>query len=174
MTFSIIGSKDIISIATGGVLVSKLTGTGSNQLLASPAFILAQYIIDVLETMTVPTDDAVWPLYVNHLPDKVSNAGAIHDTTGLKDGRYMIGFVPQKFGVQLMLRALDNQIGYAKIEDVAAGLDTIINAELSLDSGDYVIQNASRTSPIIPLGIEEGTRRRFLYTINFLLTMRRV
>lgn len=174
MTISIIGSNNMIAVATGGVLISKIVGTGSNQLAASPAHILAQYIINVLETFAVPTDDATWPLYTNHLPDKPSNAGAIFDTPGLKDGRYMIGFVPQKFGVQLMLRALDNQIGYAKIEDVAIDLDAVINAELSIDSGDYVIQNVSRTSPINSLGIEEGTGRRFLFTINFLITMRSI
>ena len=174
MTTTILGSNNIIAVATCGVFTSKLSGTGSNQLLGSPAFILAQYIIDTLATMTTPIDDGIWPLYVNHLPDKVSNAGAIFDTTGLKDGRYMVGFVPQKFGIQLMIRALDNQIGYAKIEDVAVDLDAVTNVEISLDSGDYVIQNVSRASPIITLGLEEGTRRRFLFTVNFLMTIRRV
>lgn len=174
MTVSIIGSNNIIAVATGGVFISKIVGTGSNQLEASPAFILAQYIIETLATMSTPTGGEAWPLYVNHLPDKESNAGLMSDTPGIKDGRYMIGFTPQKFGVQLLMRSLDNQIGYAKIEDVAADLDAVINVELSLDTGDYVIQNVSRASPVISLGLEEGTRRRFLFTVNFLLTMRKV
>ncbi len=176
MTTTILGSNNIIAVATYGVFTSKLTGTGSNQLAASPAYILAQYIADVLGLMGETTDD-IWPLYVNHLPDSPNvedNCGAIYDTTGVKDGRLMEGPVPQHFGIQLKIRSLGNQAGYVKIEDIAVAMDEVVRVELSLSSGDYVIQNVSRTSPVVPLGIEGGTKRRFLFTINFLVTMRKV
>ncbi len=178
MTTTILGSNNIIAVATCGIFTSKLTGTGSNQLAASPAYILAQYIVDVLGLMGETTEDT-WPLYVNHLPDDRSssvedNCGAIYDTTGVKDGRLMEGPVPQHFGIQLRIRSLGNQAGYVKIEGIAAAMDEVVRVELSLSSGDYVIQNVSRTSPVVPLGIEGGTKRRFLFTINFLVTMRKV
>ncbi len=178
MTVTITGSNNIIAVATCGVFTSKLTGTGSQQLAASPAYILAQYIIDTLGLMGASTAD-VWPLYVNHQPDGRSgnvedDLGVLYDTTGVKDGRLMEGPVPQHFGIQLRIRALGNQEGYVKIEDIAVAMDELLNAEISLDSGDYVIQNVSRTSPVVPLGIEGGTKRRFLFTINFLVTMKKV
>lgn len=177
MTVSIIGSKNLVAIGTGGVLISKMVGTGSNQLLASPAYVLAQYIISVLTTMTTPTDNSDWPLYVNHMPDGggvKDDCGVVYDTTGVKDGRLMTGLVPQHFGIQLRIRSLGNQAGYVKIEDLAADMDEVLNGEISLGSGDYLIQNVSRTSPVISLGIEGGTKRRFLFTINFLVTMKKV
>lgn len=178
MTISVIGSNNVIAVATGGVFTTKMSGIGSNQLAASPAFILSRYIIDTLGLMGETTED-VWPLYVNHLPDAPSSnveddCGVIYDTTGVKDGRLMSGEVPQHFGIQLRIRSLGNQEGYVKIEDVAAAMDEVVAVELSLASGDYVIQNVSRTSPVIPLGIEGGTKRRFLFTINFLVTMKKV
>ncbi len=179
MTFSIVGvgNNNPVTVATGGVFISKLVGTGSNQLLLSPASILAAYIIEELTTMTTPSDESTWPLYITHLPDGrgvEDDCGLMSDTPGLKDGRYMDGEVPQHPGVQLMIRSLTFDEGYAKIEDVASDLDVVIGFEISLASGDYRIENVSRTSPIIPLGIEEGTKRRFLFTINFLVTVKEI
>ena len=177
MTTTIIGSKDFVAVATGGVLRTRYSGTGSNQLLISPSSILAEYIIETLATMTLPTDGDDWPLYVNHLPDGrgvKDNCGAIFDTTGLKDGRLMEGGVPMHFGISLQIRALTDQVGFAKIEDIAADMDMVISEEITIDGNDYLLQNISRTSPVIPLGLEEGTRRRFLHTINFLATIKKV
>jgi len=177
MTISIIGSTNMVSAATGGVLISKMIGTGSNQLLASPAYILSQYIIEELATMTTPSDGSDWPLYVNHMPDgkdAIDNCGTLYDTTGTKDGRLMSGVVPQHFGIQLRIRSLGNQAGYVKIEDLAAAMDGVRSVEFTLDGEDYIIQNVSRTSSVIPLGIEGGTKRRYLFTINFLVSMRKV
>lgn len=178
MTVAIRGGNKI-AVATCGVFYTVTTsvGTGSNQLEASPASILAEYIREILATMTDPSDKDTWPLYIGHMPDGrdvQADCGAVYDTTGIKDGRLMSGVVPMHFGIQLRIRALDYEIGYAKIEDVAADLDTVVNAELTFNGNDYLIQNVSRTSLVIPLGIDGGTKRRFLYTINFMLTMKKV
>ena len=177
MTITITGSKNIIAVATCGVFTSKLSGTGSNKLLASPASILAYYIINTLGTFTSPADGSTWPLFETHLPDGRNvedNSAVIFDTTGVKDGRLMTGLVPMHFGILVRLRSLDHEIGYAKVEDLAADLDTVLRAEVSIGANDYIIQNVSRSSPIVPLGIEEGTKRRFVFTINFLVSLRKV
>ena len=177
MTVSIIGSANIIAIATGGVLLSKHVGVGSSVLEASPAYILSQYLIEEAAIMTIPSDDGSWPLYVNHMPDGrevADDCGVLYDTAGAKDGRLMTGVVIEHLGIQLRLRSLENQAGYAKAETIVSDLDAILNTELTIGSDDYIIHNVSRTSPIIPLGIEGGTKRRFLFTVNFLVTMKKV
>ena len=66
------------------------TRVGTNELLLSPADILADYIIEVLEKMTDPISSTSWPLYVSSLPDGngvSDNCGAVYDTVGLKIGR---------------------------------------------------------------------------------------
>ena len=86
----------------------------------------------------------------------------------------MIGLVPTHPGIQLRIRSNTGEIGYIKIEDIASALDKILNATVEMGGGkEYEIQNASRTSPIIPLGQEIGTRR-YLFTVNFLLTIKRL
>jgi hypothetical protein len=139
---------------------------------------LKQCIIDnEIGSMTSPDEGDSWPLFLNYLPDGddvETNCGAIYDTAGLNELRSMNGDIPEHPGVQIRIRSNDCDIAYAKIEDITRDLDKIVNASVSLGDNQYQIQNASRTSPIIPLGIEIGTtKRRFSFTVNYLLTIRK-
>ena len=177
MSNVIIGGN-IIAAMTGGVFHTKplaRTVSGTSKLQASPASILAYYIINTLEEMTDESDGEDWPLYKASLPDGSNvktNAGAVFDTVGMNDQRSMDGGVPQHPGIQLKIRSRDYETGYAKIEDIAHALDEVANAEIEIDALEYELQNVSRTSPIVCLGNEYSTKRRFEFTINFLLTIR--
>jgi len=104
----------------------------------------------------------------NDVPD---NCGAIYDTTGLKDGRQMNGPVIRHYGIQLRIRSVDYQTGWIKIEDISSDLDTL-SSEYTVNSIVYTIRNVSRTSPIVALGMEPGTARRFHFTMNYLVTIK--
>lgn len=175
------------NVIVGGNLIAAITGgvfhttplaravDGTSKLQASPASIMAYYIIEELEEMTDPSDADVWPLFTSHLPDLdniKTNCGAIYDTTGVNDLRSMNGGVPQHPGIQIRIRSDDYETGYVKIEDIGNALDEVINQSFTIGDLEYELQNVSRTSPIVSLGMEEGTKRRFHFTINFLLTIR--
>lgn len=177
---NVIVGDNLIAAITGGVLHTiplARTVQGSDKLLTSPASILAAYIIDELEKMTDPSDKDNWPLYISSMPDGTNvktNCGVIYDTTGTADGRLMIGLVPLHPGIQLRIRASSYEVGYAKIEDIASALDEVTNESITIAAGEYEIRNVSRTSPVASLGLEEGTKRRYLFTVNFLLTIKKL
>ena len=143
------------------------------RLLKSPAYILAEYIIEVLGDMADPPS-TTWPLYRNSLPDGngvPDNAGAVFDTSPLVDGRYMSGgVVVEHPGVQLRVRSKDQQTGYAKIEDLVRTLETVTNVTVSTATETFVLQNVSRSSGVVSMGIDE--QRRWHHTANFLLTVK--
>jgi len=148
---------------------------GTQKLQTSPASIIAYYIISEMEKMTDPSDKDDWPLYISHLPDGTAiktDAGAIYDTTGIQDIRSMNGKVPEHPGIQIRIRSSNYETGYAKIEDIARDLDDVFNASIEIDSAEYEIQNISRTSPIVSMGVESGTKRRFHFSVNYILTLR--
>ena len=181
---STITGNNIIAAVSGGTLaLTTLVGkdggaTGSDVLLRTPATIVGEYIIAVLALMTRPSAGDAWPLYISHLPDNdnvETDAGAIYDTSGNKDGRLMIGPVIQHFGIQIRFRSRDYNTGFEKIEDVAASLDAILRATVIMDTEQYRIQNMTRTTPIISLGLEpESTKRRFLFTVNFIASIKEI
>lgn len=141
----------------------------------SPASVLATYIVG-LGHMTTPSSGSTWPLYVSSLPDGdnvADDAGAVYDTTPLKDGRLMMGPIVQHYGVQLTIRSRDYDDGWDKVNDIAAALDSVVDVTVTRDSVDYLIENVSRAG-VNPLGTEPGTKRRYLFTANFLLTMRQI
>ncbi len=57
---------------------------------------------------------------------------------------------------------------------IASALDAVYNAILTVGSYDYQIYNIKRMGPVIPLGTELGTEGILLFTVNFLMTLKRV
>ncbi len=145
-------------------------------LLTSPAFILATYLIGQ-GLMTDPVDNDEWPLYVSFMPDSSdvkTDCGTLYDIPGTKDGRLMAGEVIQHFGFQLKIRSSDYNTGWAKAEAIATNLDSVNNNVETVEGEDYQICNVSRVEPIVALGTEAGTKQRRLFTINFLVTVKKI
>jgi hypothetical protein len=150
----------------------------SAALLNSPAFILAEYIIDQgIGSMTNPASNLAWPLYNNFLPDATgvkTDLGSIYDTSGVKDGRLMTGEMIAKFGIQFRIRSSKYEEGYNKAQEVAVALDSVFNGSVTIGVDEFEINNVSRQGPVISLGVEKGTTGRRFFTVNFLITLRRV
>ena len=176
MSYALI-SGEVIPAVTGGVFSFFRTLTDSDTLLTSPAFILASYIIEqTIGSMTDPADSSDWPLYVSFMPDSSgvkTDAGALYDTSGIKDGRLMEGQVIQHYGIQLSIRSNTHVAGWAKAEAIASALDAVLNDSVIIDSVEYQIINITR-SLVISLGAEPGTKERRMFTVNFVVTMKRI
>ncbi len=172
-----IAAGNLMAVVTAGGFyftpLSRVT-EGTPELGVSPASIIAYYIINTLGKMSDPSSGSAFPLWISHMQDKPSNAGAIYDTSGIIEQRQMSGLVPTHQGIQIKIRALSYETGYAKIEDIASALDEVFDESVEISAEEYVLQNIGRSSPIVPLGIEGGTKRRFLFTINYLLTLRKI
>jgi len=170
---SLIGAPSNVAVQKTSGLSAAATALGS-----SPAFILSEYIINEISALTNPDNNGEWPLYTNYMPDGddvESDCAAMYDTAGILNGRLMrTGEVIKHPGLQLRLRSLGGEIGYAKIEGVALSLDSIAGETLVVSGSTFKILNMRRTTEIIPLGLERGTKRRFLFTVNYLVTLKKV
>jgi len=173
-----VGSNNIIAAMTGGVLSLKslaITATGTDILQMSPASIIANYIISSLSLMSDPSDGDDWPLYIASLPDGPqieTDCGAVYDSGGVTDGKYMSGGIMQHQGVQVRIRSQSQETAYEKIEEIAIALDESKFASIEIGDLEFLIQNISRTTSIAFMGVDQGTKRRSNFSVNFLVTIK--
>lgn len=142
----------------------------------SPASLIQRYLVTEGVFDDPEDSGATAPLYVAFLPDKRDEfalAAAVHDTTGLKDGRYMRGGQSVMHpGIQIMVRAQDYDVGFGKAQAALDALEASGGATVTVSSAEaYVLHSVSATGPVLSLGAEEGSKRRFLFTVNFLATI---
>jgi hypothetical protein len=143
--------------------------------MISPALILKEYLVDALLLQT-PSGATEWPVYLQALPDGdyiEDDCGCLSDGGGDKDGRLMIGTVIQHYKIQLRARSREYDDGWNKINSICDILDFISNEDVVYDSDTYRIYNVSR-DVITPLGQEEETRRRWLFSVDFLVTISQI
>jgi len=140
----------------------------------SPSSILASYIINESEAMALPSSAGDWPLFVSYLPDSEQDAGAVYDTTGLKDGRLMAGQTIQHYGIQLKIKSKIYEEGWAKIDNIATSLDQVLNTIVSAGGGNYEIQNITRGAPVLFQGTETKGKRLNIFTVNLLMTVKQI
>jgi len=143
----------------------------------SPAYILAQYLIN--EGLVIdPQDSGDWPVYVGMLPDDENvkdNIVACMDTEPLKDGRiFEDGENIWHYGFQTLVRAVRYNTAYEKAEELAENLETVNRDEITISSSTYRIDNVSQTTGAVSLGQEDGSRRRQLFSTNFLVTLKEI
>ena len=139
----------------------------------SPAYILAQYLIGE-GLLSDPTESGDWPGFVGHLPDGSdvddSAVGAM-DTSPVKDGRIMGSAPLFHFGVQLLLRSRAYNAGYAKAAALGVSLSAVDDETVVVGDDTYTVVNVTQTTGVVVLGQEPGTKRRELFSVNFLATI---
>lgn len=150
--------------------------TPSDDLQHTPCFILGSYLIaEAIVSLPSLSDD--WPLYKSSLPDDQNvedNASAIYDTTPIIDARIRRGFPNTHYGLQIKIRASNYEIGKTKALNIFSSLQDIQNSGVEFDDYIYEILAANLTTGIISLGLERGTKRRYLFTLNFLSVIKRM
>lgn len=142
----------------------------------SPAYILAQYLIGE-GLLSDPTGAGAWKVYVGMLPDGQTtehNAVGCIDTTPLKDGRLNSGPSIFHYGIQLLLRSSAYNTGYAKASALLEALEAVDRDTVTISGTTYRLMNVSPTGGIVVLGQEDGTKRRELFSVNFLVTLKEV
>ena len=138
-----------------------------------PCLIIARYLI-AEGYMSLPSLGKDWPIYVTHMPDGkniADNIGAVYDTTPLSEGKLMNSDFIQHFGIQLKIRSKNFDDGWDKINEISVAMNNVHNAIQIVNGTDYLIQNMSRSSGPIFMGIEEGTKRRNMFSENWLATI---
>lgn len=142
-----------------------------------PSAVIREYIADTLSLMTNPSDGLSWPMYIAVLPESDNSeidAGAVFDTPGVGDGRISrTGEFIKHDGIQIMVRSNVYETGYNKIENIAKGIDEASYETVLRNDNEYTLLSATRTSPSLYLGHEAGTSRYHLFSVNFIVTIRK-
>ncbi len=142
--------------------------------LQSPAFVLAQLLIERSLTDAHDAPCATFPTFVSWMPDTGSipdNVVVLYDAGGVDDGRLMDGTNIDHFGVQVAIRAKEFQVGWVKIREIALALEKVKRVTITIGDFQYLIHNVSQQAAPIHAGLELGTKRRHLITLNLLLTL---
>jgi len=171
----------LLFTATGGVPVHLVIDlvrvfAQTTTLADSPASVLRTYAVN-LGHGSLPSSGIAWPLYVGTIPDGIAvedDAATFIDTAPVKDGRHMAGDIVQHYGVELLVRATDRGDGWTKASAIASAFDAVAQVTTTSGGIDYLLENISRGG-VNFIGLEPGTsKRRYLHTVNFLLTMRQI
>lgn len=142
----------------------------------TPSEVISKYLISQA-LFTAPSVGGTWPLYETGLPDGSSvpdDAAAVYDVAGTLEPKTMDGIRVEHYGIQLQARSREHASGYEKLVAVAVNLNAVHNAVVEIASGEnYTIKGAKQTSPVVPLGTagSPSTRRRYAFTLNFLVTI---
>ena len=146
--------------------------SASDDLQHSPCYIVDSYLI-AEEIVSLPSSSGSWPLHKSSMPDDIDNACAIYDTTPLVDTRISKSYPNTHYGLQIKVRASDYETGKAKADAIFALLETVQNSSVEFDDYEYEIRTARPATGVIALGQEyQSTKRRYLFTINFISTIK--
>lgn len=151
----------------------------SGLLLHPPQRIIQQLLIDLGGLVTNPDDDDDWPCFYGSLPDVPDGAIVVADTTGKVEGREMVaGYLFEKHGIQIKVRSAGPVDGYVKSARILQSLTAVHNVETTVldeagtSSSDYRVQSLTPTSPVIKLGPETPQSHRYVWTANYIVSVR--
>jgi hypothetical protein len=140
----------------------------------SPARIVQQLLIDLGLALAPANggDHPAWPAFVDNLPNSPNNAIAVTDTQGIDFMRDAFGDRNRHHGFQVMVRAGNHEVGYAKANAIAAALDGVVEARVvTVDGDDYCVGMARTAGDVLRLGPEPNSTRR-KYSVNGLVYVR--
>lgn len=140
----------------------------------TPQHIVAQALID-LSLGTLPSDNGAWPVYGGAESDKPDSAIAVKGTAGVaEDSVQLTGYSVVHHGIQVVVRAADEKVAFAKAYAVREAMCAVANQEVELDSITYLVQCINEVSPAIPMGQQKPVANRHRLTINATVTIRRI
>ncbi len=144
----------------------------------SPGQILKEHIVTrSFPIFTRVSANKDWPLYVGHLPEDdgkgvKTEAAAIYDTTGVRDGRNMCdGITIFHEGLQIKNRSDSYVSAFAKMKAIQNFIEQITNENVTIGANTFTIISIMQTTNITPLGRDDA-RRRTEFVINLLITLK--
>lgn len=139
-----------------------------------PSKILYTYLVSE-GIFIAPGDSGAWPLFTTSTPDKPDKVGTIYDTTGNLDGILQkTGVQIEHYGIQVRIRDRSYEVGWNKAREVYDKALVTKQETVTVGATSYLIQAFIPTTSVVPLGVEEGTNRRELFTVNFIATISEV
>jgi hypothetical protein len=165
--------------ASGGAPTAESSGLASAPYDYSPADVLRYLIVllgyGVLPDPLASSQESLWPTYCSAEPTTPDDVVTTYDTTPRQDGRDMIdGQQWYHYGVQVRVRAVSQLAASAKAQAITrALLEDVNHALVTINSSSYCVNSVSLASGPLFMG-HEGESKRPLYTVNLLVSLRRL
>lgn len=139
----------------------------------SPARVIAQLVIDLgYGVAPDPRGPSAWSVYYGGLPDMPDEAMGVRLTTGLDDGTTQWDGVLQTwYGIQIRLRANDEDAGWDRVNPLATELHALTNRGVTVDGVAYLVSDTRLAREPESLGKAEQTSSRNLFAINLLASI---
>ncbi len=141
----------------------------------SIAEIIRTWLVDQ-QFVTLPSDADDWPCFVDSMNDSPDDALCLYDDDPDKDGRIMkTGEVVLHYGLMIRVRSHTYLPGWQMANEIAEEFDHIYNEFVAMSSQEqYTLRSLSRRGGVIALGLEEGTKRRFLFEAHYTVTLNEI
>ena len=127
---------------------------------------------------TDPTVSGAWPVWVSKEPTTPDNLIKVSDTQGVDGSRSMVdGDQIAWNGFQVMVRAVDHPTGWQKVNAIRTAFLTDANFKrtvVTVEGQRYAVQAVVRVGQVIPLGEEKPVSSRNLFTLNAMLSYRKL
>lgn len=159
----------------------------------STAIIVRKLLIDLghVSLPLIPQAEGLWPCYVGKIGDTPAQLLLITDTSGFLQGRIQsTGKQVEKPGFQILLRTLDYEAGWLKLNEIVLALEGIKRTDgitVLTTAAEYRLDCFNRTTPPIPLNArrptdltternttrqtEERGRQREMFTVNYIASI---
>lgn len=159
---------------TGTYVIGAPVEVGSMLLLHSPADIVGALLVALGYGASPPATP--WPIYVTSEPDQPDECMTVVDREGRDHGREMVlGERQEHRGVQVMVRSKSSRAGYEKAAAVAIAFDEVVRSnQVVLDGTPYIVRSIMRTTQVLPLGRDGAASGRERFSINALVSVRRL
>lgn len=153
-----------------------------NSLDHSPARIVRQLLIDLGLAVAGSYDSSnrytggAWPVTATSEVDAPDNAITVYDTAGRGDGRSMIdGETFSHYGFQVRVRAADHDTGWAKADSIENGLSkSVYQRTVHVGGSTYLVHCVSGIGDVLSIGKETPASTRRVFTLNALLSVKKV
>ena len=138
----------------------------SGLLLHSPAAIVADLLVQL--GLGIDFDSSGdWKVFISGEPPDPDRIITVFDDPGRDSGRtHPQGVRLEHHGIRIQIRADTHAVGYPKARAIAVALDTTVYQEtVTIDGTVYQVHSISRTSDVLALGKDAGSRRN-LFSIT--------
>jgi len=137
---------------------------------------IVQDLLVVRTLGTIPNVAGTWPVYRANQPDVPDDMIAVFESQGVRQGRHMIGGAyKERAAFQVMVRSNNYDTGDKKAADIAIdlieSLPVIYILTTAVTLNQYRIDSISKASGPIPLGKETTVSKRYLFSINFTMSI---
>ena len=153
-----------------------IVNSGSESgLTHSPADIVRYLLVDVAQG-TLPEDESAWPIFADSEPDEPDECITVYDTSGIVEGRaHKTGEVQEHYGIQVRLRCLTPESGYARMRTLMLVMDELIRLDhVSIVNSEYLVTAISRKGGILSLGEETPNSKRYVFTLNAIVSLKQL